>query len=63
MIRTTIKKAIAPNPIQPINRLHLGKLSTILTSHHFGSETDGAIQASEFGLRSEALASYDGDEE
>ena len=61
-----IKKAIAPNPIQPIDRLHVGQLSqlaTTLTSLHFGAEADEAIRASEYGLRSEALASYDGDEE
>lgn len=59
------KKAIAPTPKQPINRLHLGQLPNTLTVAQCSSGEDHSttILASEFGLRSEALASYDGDEE
>ena len=59
------KRKIVPQPIQPIPRLHLGQLSHISTAAQFASDADpcATIVASEFGLRSEALASYDGDEE
>lgn len=48
------KKNISPTPTQPIDRIHSGQP---------GADTSAAILASEFGLRSQALASYDGDEE
>ena len=59
------KKAIAPQPTQPIPRLLLGQLPHTFTAAQFASDADprATIVASEFGLRSEALASYDGDEE
>lgn len=60
-----VKKAIAPTPTQPAIRLHLGQSSHSLTSAQLGTGADSntTILASEYGLRSEALASYDGDEE
>lgn len=48
------KKTIAPTPSQPIARIHAGQP---------GAEANAAILASEYGLRTHALASYDGDEE
>ena len=56
-------KSMIPTPVQPINRLHTGQGSTLLTELLENGGADAAVLASEFGLRSEALASYDGDDE
>jgi len=48
------QKIIAPTPTRPIDRIHSGQP---------GADANGAVLASEFGLRSQSLASYDGDEE
>ena len=56
-------KNISPKLTQSINRLHLGQLSTSVILLEPNTQADVAIRACEYGLRSEALASYDGDEE
>ncbi len=60
-----VKKAISPSPTQPAIRLHLGQSSHLLTNAQLGTSADSnaTVLPSEYGLRSEALASYDGDEE
>jgi len=59
-----IQRTITPTPTQPITRCHPGHLSSVSPALPSASaDSDAAIFASEFGLRSEALASYDGDEE
>ncbi|MEB3883428.1 microcyclamide/patellamide family RiPP [Lyngbya sp. CCY1209] len=54
MNKSTNKKAIAPTPTRPIDRIHSGQPS---------ADANPSVVASEFGLRSQSLASYDGDEE
>ncbi|MEM8638243.1 MAG: hypothetical protein AAGG51_05500 [Cyanobacteria bacterium P01_G01_bin.54] len=51
-------KTLTPTPRQPVNRLPIGQLAI-----EQSASVAAHLAASEYGLRSEALAAYDGDEE